>query len=548
MVPAQVVLLPSLPLTPNGKVDRRALPAPARARPATAAPSAASEAATIAGETTTVAGETTTVDRPLTALEQQVVEICAQVLGMERVGLTDNFFELGGSSLQAARLIFQVREQFQVQLPLHILFAEPTVAGLCAAIEQQQLAHSGLPLHAPGLKEEMLADAQLDPDITLGQTKLPRGEWLRPRHVLLTGATGFVGAFLLRDLLQQSKATIHCLVRATDVQDGLGRLRRNLADYGLWNEKFTRRLVVVLGDLARPRLGLDDTTYAHLAKTIDVIYHNGALVNFVYPYQAHRAANVGGTREVLRLAVQERLKAVHVVSTLSVFHAGTQHEQNGRVFYENDDLDALDLPFGGYAQSKWVAEKLTLAARDRGLPVALYRPGLVAGDSKSGAWNTADLMSTMARASFLLGAIPELEADVDIVPVDYVSAAIIHLSRQPESLGQIFHLSNPHPVPYRALRGWLREMGITFNTVPFTEWRQRLAEQAAQFGGEFVGPFLPLLEEVSAEQAYMPPFDCRNTLSGLAGSGIVCPPLGPALLRTYLAYYGRQGLLPVGLS
>jgi hypothetical protein len=85
---------------------------------------------------------------------------------------------------------------------------------------------------------------------------------------------------------------------------------------------------------------------------------------------------------------------------------------------------------------------------------------------------------------------------------------------------------------------------MALNAVPFVAWRQMLAERAAQFGGEFVGPFLPLLEEISAEQAYMPPFDCRNTLAGLSGSGIVCPPVGPALLRTYLDYYGRQGFLP----
>jgi len=132
---------------------------------------------------------------------------------------------------------------------------------------------------------------------------------------------------------------------------------------------------------------------------------------------------------------------------------------------------------------------------------------------------------------------------VDVVPVDYVSAAVVYLSQQPASRGQIFHLCNPQPLPYRDLLAWSAAEGLALNPVPFVEWRRRLAEQAGQPGGEFVGPFLPLLEEVSAEQAYMPPFDCRNTLAGLAGSGIVCPPVGPALLRTYLDYYSRQGLL-----
>jgi len=115
-------------------------------------------------------------------------------------------------------------------------------------------------------------------------------------------------------------------------------------------------------------------------------------------------------------------------------------------------------------------------------------------------------------------------------------------------LGQIFHLSNPHPLPYQALLDWSQQAGMALKPVPFTAWRQMLAQQAAQLGGDFAGPFLPLLEEISAEQAYMPPFDCRNTLTGLAGSGITCPPVGPALLHTYFDYYGRQGFLPETVS
>jgi amino acid adenylation domain-containing protein/thioester reductase-like protein len=526
MVPAHFVIVDSLPLTPNGKVDRRALPPPV---PPTAV-------ATIAG--------TTAVDEPRTALECEVAALCATVLGLERVGLHDSFFDLGGSSVQAARLVFQAREQFQVPLPLHMLFAQPTVAGLTAIIEQHRTPGDGSDSHfdSPGVqvKQEMAADAQLDKAISA--VSQPHGDWYRPRHVLLTGATGFVGAFLLRDLLQQTVATVYCLVRAVNLEEGQRRLRRNLTEYGLWEERFASRLVAIPGDLARPRLGLDERTYQRLAAELDAIYHNGALVNFVYPYQAHRAANVQGTVEVLRLAAQNKLKAVHVVSTLSIFHTGAHND--GRTFYENDDIDTIGVPFGGYAQSKWVAEKLVLAAHERGLPVTIFRPGLVAGDSRSGAWNTADLMSTMARASLMMGAVPELEAAVDVVPVDYVSATIVYLSRQPSSSGQIYHLNNPKPLPYRALLAWSSAEGMALNPLPFPAWRQMLGQRAEQFGGEFVGPFLPLLEEVSAEQAYMPPFDCRNTLAGLAGSGIACPPVGPALLRTYLDYYGRQGLLP----
>ena len=104
---------------------------------------------------------------------------------------------------------------------------------------------------------------------------------------------------------------------------------------------------------------------------------------------------------MLRLACREKLKAVHFVSTLSVFHTG-RHD-DGQIFYEQDDLDEIGVPFGGYAQSKWVGEKMTMTAAERGIPAAIYRPGLVAGDSDSGVWNTADMMSTLTMASTAVG-------------------------------------------------------------------------------------------------------------------------------------------------
>jgi len=533
MLPAYFVALDAFPLTPNNKVDRRALPAPDLA--------AALAESYVA---------------PRTELETAVAALCAETLNLERIGIHNDFFALGGNSLLATRLIFQAREQFGVQLPLRQLFAQPTAAGLSAAIAAAQQAGAlngngrgeAQRYHEPLFDAVTLADlqaeAQLDPAITSGD--LPRARLTDPRRVLLTGATGFVGAFLLRDLLRQTEAVIHCLVRAADADAGYRRLQRNLARYGLWNDAFTPRIVVTPGDLAQPRLGLDEAAWARLAQAIDVIYHNGALVNFVYSYAQHKAANVGSTHEILRLATTGRLKGVHFVSTLSVFHAG-QHD-DGRIFTENEDLDAIGAPFGGYAQSKWVSEKLILAARARGVPVAIYRPGLVSGDAASGAWNTADMMSTMAQTCMALGAAPLLDMQVDLVPVDYVSAAIVALSLRAESLGGIFNLSNPQTMPYQALLEWLAQAGVRLKALPFDEWRGLLLQMAQQLGGENWNPFLPLLDEITAEQVFMPAFDCTHTLAGLAGSGVRCAPVAPPLLDTYLAALRGQGLALTGAA
>jgi len=516
MVPSVFVALDEMPLTPNGKVNRRALPEPPETRPHLAAEYVA----------------------PRTPLEEELAQLCAQVLGLEQVGIHDNFFDLGGTSLLATQLIFRVRERFEAQVLLRSLFEEPTVAGLARAIEHGQQVGDGL--FAAMTLEELNAEASLDPAIT-GENPILEPVADEPEHIFLTGATGFVGAFLLHDLAQQTNAKLHCLVRAADVEEGRQRLQRNLESYLLWDESLDDRIAVVLGDLAQPAFGLSAEAFEALAQQMDAIYHNGAMVNFIHPYHAHKAPNVLGTQEVLRLASNARLKPVHFVSTLSVFHSGDHDD--GTVFTENDNLDQVGVPFGGYAQSKWVAEKLVRTAGVRGIPVAIYRPGLVSGASTTGAWNTDDLMTTLIKSCIAIGVAPDLDVMVDVVPVDYVSSSIVHLSQQPDALGRVFHLSNPQPMPYARLLEAARSLGVSLRMVPFDQWRGELFNHAALSGENGWNPFLPLIEEVGEQQVFMPPFDCQNTLDGLANTTVGCPPVGPELFARYFSYFDRIGFL-----
>jgi myxalamid-type nonribosomal peptide synthetase MxaA len=308
------------------------------------------------------------------------------------------------------------------------------VAGLARAIEDGQMGRSSsMPL------EDLIAEAALDPAISgAGLAPVEPGP---PEHALLTGATGFVGAFLVHDLLTETGARVYCLVRAESAEEGHQRVRGNLEAYGLWDEAFDRRIEIVPGDLSAPLLGLSAGSFKALAERIDTIYHNGAMVNIIHAYHAHKPANVLGTQEVLRLATTARLKPVHFVSTLSVFHTGGH--LNGVVFREDASLVENGAPYGGYAQSKWVAERLVMAAMERGIPAAIYRPGLISGASESGAWNTEDIMSTLTRVCLAVGAVPALDVMVDVVPVDYVSRAIVHLSQQPDIVGR--HLPPRQP-------------------------------------------------------------------------------------------------------
>ncbi|HEX6270322.1 MAG TPA: amino acid adenylation domain-containing protein [Anaerolineales bacterium] len=533
MVPSIFVNVESLPLTPNGKVDRNALPQPSQTRSDLREPYVA----------------------PRTQLERELAEICVQVLELKSedgqvVGVNDNFFDLGGHSLLGTRLVFLLREKYGLQpaaLPLRALFEQPTVANLAKTIEMARrgehrsvhVGRSDFIRRGQLSLDELNAEAQLDSSITAGG--LVYTHVAEPAHILLTGASGFVGAFLLHDLLKMTSAQIHCIVRATDPEQAALRLKRNLEAYSLWNEAFGTRIQPVLGDLAEPRLGLTDEDFGRLANQVNVIYHNGALVNFVYPYHAHKASNVLGTQEVLRIASQVRLKPVHFVSTLSILYSGGINDR--RVFREDEDLDQVGAPFGGYAQSKWVAEKLVKQAGSRGIPYAIYRPGLVSGHSLTGAWNTENLISSMTRVCMLLGSVPDLDVMVNIVPVDFVSAAIVRLSMNPGNLGKVYHLDNPEPIHFRELADWLATQGLHARRLSFDDWRAELFRQAPHMPSDGWEPYLPLLEEVEEKQVFMPEFDLSNTLTRLNDSDIQCHPVNEHLFSTYLKYFIPRGFL-----
>jgi acyl carrier protein len=181
-------------LTSNGKIDRRALPAPEQTRPEL-------EAIYVA---------------PRTLVEEQLAEIWAQVLGLEKVGIHDNFFDLGGHSLLITQLLAKVRDTFKVNLSLRSLFQDPTVANIAKkiAIAQQAKPGSKVEEDAIDLKAEAVLDSTIRPN------GIPYNPDIAPTTIFLTGATGFLGAFLLYELLQQTQADIYCLVRAETIESG----------------------------------------------------------------------------------------------------------------------------------------------------------------------------------------------------------------------------------------------------------------------------------------------------------------------------------------
>jgi thioester reductase-like protein len=471
---------------------------------------------------------------PRTERERQIAQIWCDLLGVDRVSMDDDFFDLGAHSLMVTQLTRDLRKMGATELAARDVMRAATVAEMAALVDSAVGGQPRPPAPAgPRLTEEVV----LDPAIHAGGLPGPDGK--APKVVLLTGATGFVGAFLCAELLRQTQAAVVCLVRAGDTAEGEERVRAALDKYGLAPDGMGR-LQVVTGDLAKPMLGLGEAGFRELAGRAGAVYHCGAWVNFVRPYRALKAANVLGTQEILRLATTERLKPVHHISTLAVL-AGAM--LGGTDILREDD--PLPPPVGhdtAYSQSKWVAEGLIGIARSRGVPVSVYRAGGVLSDSRTGATNTEDYVTKVIQGCVQLGLAPQRDYALSVGTVDHLARLVVDLSMRPGTPGRTFHTIDPRPLPWNRIFQEIRKFGYPVRSVPFGEWRRALTEQVDSEGDDnALAPLMAMIGDTPDRS--MPVVDCTNVSAALAHP-IAAPPLDTAYFERMLAFFVRAQLLP----
>ncbi|MEU2995614.1 non-ribosomal peptide synthetase family protein [Streptomyces sp. NPDC001758] len=422
LVPSQVIHLDRIPVTVNGKLDRAALP------PA---------------ETFSQPG----TPQPASGLVDRIRQACAETLDVREFGAEDNFFDRGGTSLTAVRLVRLLRERVRPDLPLRLVFKFSSPHELAV-----QLDPSGTSVT---VRESWPESGRTKQQVSTERTPRSATEEF-PLHsgsALLTGATGFFGAYVLERLVEEYPGRIYCLVRADNAAHARERLLSNLRRLELPEGILTERVVPLASDLGLPHLGLEPAAFKSLGAVVGSIYHVAAEVSSYLTTEQLHSSNVVGTRELLALAQLGERTVFHLVSTMSVAHHGT---------------------LSGYAESKLRAEELVRVESGNGMRTTISRLPRLSSAVASGCYNPQDIMHHAIEAVLRIGAAPDIQVTEDWIPVDRAAADFVRVVDGAEDAGKLIAFVPEQRVSLAECLYLARELGHELRTLPFDIWQRHI--------------------------------------------------------------------------
>jgi fatty acid CoA ligase FadD9 len=499
-----------------------------------------------------------------------------------------HFTDLGGDSLSALTFSNLLQDIFGVEVPVGVIINPAgNLRQLADYIETERGAGTKRPtfarVHGAGAtqirSDQLTLDKFIDAQTLAEAPSLPStaGE---PHTVLLTGANGYLGRFLLLDWLQRLAETdgkLICIVRGSDSQSAAGRLEAvfDSGDAQLlarFRELSADRLEVIVGDIGEPNLGLDQATWERLAQTVDSIVHPAALVNHVLPYDQLFGPNVVGTAELIRLAITSRIKPMTYLSTVAVALSVDPAD-----FVEDGDIRDVspvrpidDSYANGYANSKWAGEVLLREAHDLcRLPVAVFRSDLILAHSRyAGQLNVPDVFTRLIFSLLATGIAPRSfyqtdaagnrpRAHYDGLPVDFVAESITTLGEQCATTSswefRSFDVMNPHDdgISLDVFVDWLIDAGHHIQRIDdYAEWLARfetalraLPEKQRQYSvlpllGAYRKPEQPLLGAPAPTEVFH-----EAVRAAKIGPDEDIPHLSAPLIEKYVADLEHLGLL-----
>jgi fatty acid CoA ligase FadD9 len=516
-------------------------------------------------------------DQPVLATVSKGVQATLGVPAAD-VSPEARFIDLGGDSLSALTFSTLLADIYGIDVPVSVVI-DPTGDLLTIAdhIERHRGSDALRPtygsVHDTGTTEVRAEDLTLDKFIDDDGLKsamvlgVPTAEI---RTVLLTGATGFLGRFLCMEWLAglaDSGGTLICLTRGADAAQARRRIEAVLSSDSRLLARFQAmagdHLEVVAGDIGEPRLGLDEATWQRLSETVDLVVHPAAHVNHILPYRQLFAPNVVGTAEVIRLAITHRLKPIHYISTMGVSAVAHQLVDEDTDIRRSVPCCTVDDGYAnGYGISKWAGEVLMREAHDVcGLPVAVFRPGMILADSRySGQLNVPDIFTRLLFSLVATGVAPRsfyrgsanqegTRPHYEGLPVDFLADAIAAIGPQHGSSFDTYNTTNPHDdgISLDTFVDWIIAAGFAIEKIDdYSNWLTRF--QTA----------MGALPERQRAQSVLAVLDVyREPMAAMAGSpvpgaqfqaavhrsGLAIPHLSRQLIEKYLADLEGLGVL-----
>ena len=439
MIPSYFMILEAFPYLPNGKINKKALPLP----------------------NLSAFGKKDNYIAPKDNLELQIVNAFQKILGISPISVTDSFFELGGDSLLAISL----------QIELMKISNNVTYSDIFMLQTPQELAeklHTYLNSYSSTLLREDFTTISniLNETISIPNSinEAPLGD------ILLTGATGFLGAHILDEYLKNTNTgKIYCLIRN---EIGL-TLEKKLLDklHFYFNDKYDKlignRIIIINGDISKYNLGLSDEIIEKLKKNITTVINSAAIVSHYGNYSDFKKINVDGVQNIIDFCKKYK-KKLYQISTLSVsgntFDTGSYINQvlKDDVIFRENNLFINQSLNNVYVRSKFEAEKLILEEINAGLDGYILRIGNLMPRWSDGKFqiNASENAYANRLLSFIkIKMMPDylLNNYAEFTPVDSCSQAIIKIIKHPTNKNRIFHLFNHNHVNVTGLLTIFRE-------------------------------------------------------------------------------------------
>ncbi|SDY59268.1 non-ribosomal peptide synthetase [Thermoactinomyces sp. DSM 45892] len=452
MVPPYFVKMDQLPTTANGKIDYRALPAPDL--------SMDSHVNYIA---------------PSNEIEEKLATIWQTVLGLEQVGVKDNFFDLGGHSLSMIKVLGGVYE-YGWDLSIKDFYALKTIEEMARKVAGD--------LEVPSEMEPSFSEITTDRRVSLSEIELS-GDKRVMRNILLLGATGFLGAHILHELLVTTSATLYCVVRGVDGQEAEKRFRDKIRFYfpdllSAEQQGILDRVHILKGDLTSEKFGLRSNEYENLCQTVDTVVNTAALVKHFGEYEEFRLTNVQSVEHAVSFCLEHDI-SFHQVSTVSVSGLIVEGSKKPPIFTESDFYIGQDYRDNVYVRSKFEAEKVIFDAMEKGLSASIYRVGNLTGRMTDGVFqeNIHENMFYLTLKSFMdmKMIIPQMVGQsIEFTPVDICARAIVNIARTKEAANRVFHIFHHRQVPCEKLCNAFHHLGIDVQ-IPSTEEAEELVRE-----------------------------------------------------------------------